>query len=195
MEKKDPPVFSKKEKIIIISVFALLFLASIIVTAYLVSEGYKFQIFSLFPIFFIIITPIMAIRAYEDRHRDISVYYRFAFSGSFTLCRQARGEEKEYTYDPKFLRKYYFYIFIFLSQIPFHIVSLVYFQEIMPLLATELILFYYPLVIEVIIESILALIKYCSRSAKEERKTLAKIKEKEEKEKTEELQKNFLDRY
>ena len=192
MEKKEPPVFSKIEKIIIVSIFAILFLASIIVTAYLVSEGYEFKIFNLLSIFFIIITPLMALKAYEYRHKDISVYFGIR---SLSLYRRASGEEKEYTYDPKFLRKYYLYNFLFLSQIPFHIISLVYVQEIMQLFVTVLILFFYPLVIEVFIEGILLLIKYCSKSAREERKAQAKIKEKIENEKTEELQKNFLDRY
>ena len=55
MEKKDPPVFSKTVKIIIASIFAILFLASIIVTAYLVSEGYPeyFGILNLVPVIFI----------------------------------------------------------------------------------------------------------------------------------------------
>ena len=115
MEKKDPPVFSKKEKIIIISIFAILFLASIIVTAYLVSEGYpeQFGKYNLFTAFLIIATIIWAIYYYKYRHKAVSSPYGFIVSPTIVHF----IKEKNFTYNTEFLRIHYIKIFILLASI------------------------------------------------------------------------------
>lgn len=123
MEKKDPPVFSKKEKIIIASIFAILFLASIIVTAYLVSEGYPggFEGVNAVPIVVIIMSLMNVTEAYLLRHKDIHVYNRYSF-----FRHPFRLKIKDYTYDAEFLKTHYVEIFLVLSQISIQIPLVVY---------------------------------------------------------------------
>ena len=185
MEEPRSPIFSKKEKIIIISIFAVLFLASIIVTAYLVSEGYPedFGIPNLLPIFFIIGTIITAILSYIFRHRGFPVY----FSCIRTLDYFILIGDKKFTYDAKYLRKHYIDIFIFLAQIPFQIPLIAYINAEDQAYLT-LILFFIP----AIIFTIRFLIKYNLPSVRKERKKQSEIKEQEEREN---LQNRFRDRY
>ena len=121
MEKKDPPVFSKKEKIIIISIFAVLFLASIIVTIYLVYKGYpkNFQWFNFFPVFFIVLAILNVMLAYVFRHKGGSVFGLFIFKNN-----------QRFTYDAKYLKNKNIESLIYLIQIFFQIPLIFYIQTI-----------------------------------------------------------------
>ena len=115
MEEPRSPIFSKKEKIIIASIFAILFLASIIVTAYLVNEGYPedFGLINFLPFAFIFLVMIRARLAYIYRHKGNFIYREF----SWMVLRN----DREWTYDAVYLKFFYIYVLIFLAQIPFYI--------------------------------------------------------------------------
>jgi len=178
MEKKDPPVFSKKEKIIITSIFALLFLASIAVTLFLVSQGYsgEFGLGNLLTVTIIVLVIASAIFSYKNRHKAVSVYFIFFIHPSFVVF----ARKKNYTHDNKFLRQHYIKIIIFLAQIPLHI----------PLIVLEWV-WGWSFLIYVIPASIFAIMNN-TPSARKERKMQSEIKDREEKEA---LQKRFQDRY
>ncbi len=115
MEKKDPQVFSKKEKIIITSIFAILFLASIIVTVYLVYKGYpeQFGWLNFLPVVMILVVIIQSRDAYVYIHKGFTVYDSYFFRKEF--------EDMDFTYDDKYLKIRCIDIVIFSAQIPFQL--------------------------------------------------------------------------
>ena len=185
MEKKDPPVFSKKEKIIIASIFAILFLASIIVTAYLVSEGYPedFGKYNIVTIFVIIATIACSCFSYKHRHKGVSVYFGLAIRPTYVNF----IKEKNFTYEAKFLRRHYIKILIFLAQIPVQLPLIVYVETIEQSFLSIFVYF-----VPAIIFAIMDLIVYNLPSVRKERENEAGIKERENRENS---QQRFLDRY
>ena len=210
MNQIDPPVFSKKEKIIIASIFAILFLASIIVTVYLVSEGYPggFEGVNAAPIAAIIISLSEAAFAYALRHRDVHVYHEYS------IFRHPLGglKAQDYTYDTKYLKTHCIEIFLVLSQIPIQIPLIVYIQTFeqailslvicyipyIVLIVAEIVKFkghlqikrthFVPVIVLLIVEAI----KRNLPSVRKERKIKSEIKEREERDS---LQQRFRDRY
>ncbi len=123
MEKPRGPFFSKKEKIIIASIFAFLFLASIIVTINIVSQGYygEFGYGNILTAAIMLLVVSTAIFSYKNRHKAVSVYFTLFFRPYFAYF----IKEKNFTADAKFIRQHCIKIIIFLAQIPFHIPLLV----------------------------------------------------------------------
>ena len=185
MEEPRGPLFSKKEKIIIISIFAILFLASIIVTAYLVSEGYPedFGKYNIATIFLIIATIACSCFSYKHRHKGVSVYFGLAIRPTYVNF----IKEKNFTYEAKFLRRHYIKILIFLAQVPVQLPLIVYVETIEQSFLSIFVYF-----VPIIIFAIMDLIVYNLPSVRKERKKLAEIKERE---KREALQNRFQDRY
>lgn len=181
MEEPRSPIFSKTAKIIIVAIFVLLFLASFVVTMYLVDLGYpeQFQLYNLAPIIFIACAIASAGITYKRRHADYPIY-----SGMYNIPSR---KEKDYTYNPKFLRKHYIKILIFLAQIPFQIPLIAYIQTV-EVACLSILIYCVPLPLHIIIELI---IENLSSERKERKKRL----ENEDRYERDVLQQRFRDRY
>ena len=180
MEKKDPPVFSKTAKIIIVAIFVLLFLASLVVTMYLIDLGYPedFGILNLVPVIFIALAIVSAVSSYKYRHADYPLYYGMYQCPSL--------KEKDYTYNTEFLRMHYIKILVFLAQIPFHLTLIVYIKDIQGL--WSLLIYFVPVPIILIIELI-------RDNLPSNRKEHLKRLRKEDQYERDILQQRFRDRY